>query len=133
MSATATALIGLIMWSVVLTFVLLFARVGAVLKGEKALNNFDPGGSDLAPSGYRITRAHGNSLEYLALPVGMLLFAIFSDQEAVTNGTALIYLGCRAAQSISHIISTAVPMVMVRATLFTVQIVLLIYWAINLT
>ena len=132
MSATATALMGLVMWSVVLTFVLLFARVGAVMAGQKALNNFSPDGTDLSEAGHRITRAHANSLEYLALPVGVLGLAILTGQEAVTNGTAMIYLGCRAAQSVFHIISTAVPMVMIRATLFTVQIGLLIYWAINL-
>ncbi len=132
MSTTAMALIGVVMWSVVLSFVLVSVRVKTIMSGEKALNAFSPDGRDLDDSGIRITRAHANSLEYLALPVGILLLAVATGNTAVTNGLAMVYLGCRVGQSVIHMISTAVPMVMIRATLFSVQLIILIIWAVKL-
>ncbi|MGR8921395.1 MAG: MAPEG family protein [Gammaproteobacteria bacterium] len=133
METTITALAGLVLWSVVLTFVLVFARVGTAMSGSVALNKFRPDGTDLSEAGHRITRAHANSLEYLALPAALMLLAIATGNAAVTAGLAMVYLGCRVAQSVVHIISTAPPMVMIRATLFSVQMVILIIWAIKLT
>ena len=132
MSATGMALIGLVMWSVVLTLVLLFARVGKVIKGERALNEFQADGKDLDASGLRVTRAHANSLEYMAGSVGLMLLAIATGNAAITDGLACVFLGCRVAQSIVHMISTAKAMVVIRATLFGVQTGILIYWGIKL-
>jgi uncharacterized MAPEG superfamily protein len=131
MSATAMAVIGLVMWSVVLTFVLLGVRFRAI-GGGKELNAFQADGKDLDAFGLRVTRAHANSLEYLATSVGILLLALVLGRSAVTDGLALLFLGCRVGQSVVHMISTAKGMVLLRATLFTVQTVLLIYWAIKL-
>lgn len=132
MSVTATALVGLVIWSVVLAAILVTVRVTSAMGGGKALNGFSPDGTDLGDFGLRVTRAHANSLENLALPVGLLLLAIATGNEAVTNATAMLYLGCRVGQSVVHMISTAIPFVMVRATLFTVQLVLLVMWGIKL-
>ena len=133
MSATALAICGLIMWSVLLSFVLVFVRTGSVLRGEKALNEFQPDGKDLADAGLRVTRAHANSLEYLALPLGILLLALATNNTTITNGLALTLLGCRILQSVVHMISTSPPMVMTRASLFTVQLVIMIIWAAKLS
>lgn len=132
MSATGMALVGLVMWSVVLTFVLLFVRVSKVIKGERALNDFQADGKDLDPAGHRVTRAHANSLDYLAGSVGLMLLAVATGNAAITDGLACVLVGCRVAQSVVHIISTAKAMVMLRATLFSVQIGIWIYWAIKL-
>ena len=47
MSTTAIALIGMVMWSVALTFALVFTRAAAILKGDKELNAFQADGRDL--------------------------------------------------------------------------------------
>jgi hypothetical protein len=120
------------MWSVLLTLILLGARFGAIASGRKELNAFQADGRDLDAMGLRVTRAHANSLENLALPVGLLLLAIALGQSALTDGLAYLFLGCRMGQSVVHMISTAKAMVLIRATLFTVQTVILIYWAIKL-
>jgi uncharacterized MAPEG superfamily protein len=132
MSLTATALIGLVLWSVVLTFVLLFTRMAAVGRGERELNTFQADGRDLGAAGLRVTRAHANSLEYLAGSAALMLLAIATGQTAITDGLAMVVLGCRVGQSVVHIISTAKPMVLLRATLFTVQIVIWIIWSVRL-
>jgi hypothetical protein len=132
MSASATAVIGLVLWSVFLTLALLVVRFGAIQSGKKALNNFQADGRDLDATGLRVTRALGNSLENLPLSIGLLLLAIALGQSAVTDGLAFVFLGARIGQSVVHMISTAVPMVLARATLFTVQTVILIIWGVKL-
>ena len=128
MSATATALIYLVMWSVVLTFALLTVRISAVMRGEKELNGFQADGRDLAGAGSRITRAHANSLENLAGAASLMLLAIASGHTAITDGLAMALVVCRVVQSGVHMVSIAKPAVMVRATAFSVQIGIWVYW-----
>ena len=45
---------------------------------------------------------------------------------------AMIFLGARVLQSIAHIISTSTPVVLVRASFFTVHIVISIIWLVKL-
>ena len=133
MSATTVAICGLIMWSVLLTFVLVFVRVGSVLRGEKELNQFQPDGRDITDAGLRVTRAHANSLEFLALPIGLLLLAMVTNNAEITNGLALTFLSCRILQSLVYMVSTSAPMVTARASLFTVQLVIMVIWAVKLS
>ena len=129
MSTTAIALIGLMMWSVALTFGLVFTRTAAIMRKEKALNDFQADGRDMSPFGHRMTRAHANSLEFLALGVGLMLLAIATGHTDITDKLAMIVLYCRIGQSVVHIISTSVPMVMCRATLFSAQMIIFAYWS----
>ena len=112
-----------------LTVLLLVSRFVAIGKDGHPFNTFTQGGTDLAPLGARITRAHGNSLEWLVIPAALILFGITSGQTAITDGLAMAVVGCRVAQSIAHIISTSPPLVLVRATFFTVQFVIWAMWA----
>lgn len=101
MTASATALLGLVAWTMVLTLVLLSARTAAMMKGHP-VNTFTQDGSELPALSQRATRAHGNSLEWLVLPVAVLGYAIMSGQTAVTDGLAMIFLGARVLQSVAH-------------------------------
>ena len=131
MTASATCLLGLIAWALLLTLVLLTIRTTAMLGGH-AVNTFTQDGNELSALGQRATRAHGNALEWLVLPVGILLYALATGQSAVTDGLAMIFLGARIAQSIVHLASTSVPAVLARATFFSVQIVVAILWTLKL-
>ena len=128
MSTTAIALIWMVMWSVALTFGLVFTRTAAIMRKEKALNEFQADGRDMNPFGHRMTRSHANSLEFLAVAVGLMLLAIATGHTDITDKLAMIVLYCRIGQSVVHIISTSVPMVIVRATLFSAQMVIFAYW-----
>lgn len=128
MSNTSFALVGLAGWAIVLTFLLVFVRMSAVREGH-ALNTFDPEGKDLSGFRYRATRAHGNTLENLAILASLLLYAIATNQTAITEGLACWVLYARVGQSIVHMISTSVPFVMIRATLFGAQMVIGLIWA----
>ena len=128
MSNTACTLIGLFSWAIILTFVLVNVRLLAIM-GGKALNSFDPTGHDVSGFTYRVTRAHGNTIENLAILVTPLLYAIATNQTAVTEGLACWVLYARIAQSVVHMISTSKPAVLVRATLFSAQLIIGLIWA----
>jgi uncharacterized MAPEG superfamily protein len=132
MSPTATGLIGFAAWFALLSAVLGCYRVGLVLRGSKAANSFAPSGSDLAPFGERLTRARDNCFETLPLFAALALGAQLSGQLAVTDGLALWLLGLRIAQSVTHLVSTSVPAVQLRATLFFAQMLIYLWWAIRL-
>ncbi len=127
MSASAICLMGLIGWTIVLTFILLGARGAAIMKGH-AIAPFDQDGGDLAGFGTRVTRAHGNSLEWLTIPAAILVYAIATGQGEITDGLAMWVLYARLIQSIVHMISMGTPFVAVRGTMLTVQIVIWIIW-----
>lgn len=131
MTATATALLGLIAWTLILTLLMLTARFTAMSKGHP-VNTFTQDGSELPAFGQRSTRAQANSLEWLVIPVGLLAYALATGQSAVTDGLALIFLGARVLQSIAHLISTSPGFVLVRATFFTVHNVIAVIWLVRL-
>jgi len=128
MNSTACTLIGLASWAIILTVALATVRLVAI-KGGKELNTFDPEGKDLSGMAYRVTRAQGNMIENLAIPASFLLYALATDQTAITNGLASIVLWARVAQSGVHLISTSKPMVLLRANLFAVQLIICLFWA----
>jgi uncharacterized MAPEG superfamily protein len=132
MSPTAAGLIGFAAWFALLSAVLGFYRVGLVLRGSKAANTFATNGSDLAPFGQRLTRARDNCFETLPLFAALALGAQLSGQLAVTDALAHWVLAFRIGQSVTHLVSTSVPAVMLRATLFFAQMLIYLWWAIQL-
>jgi hypothetical protein len=128
MNPTACALIGLASWAIILTFALTAVRLVAI-RGGKELNTFDSTGKDMTGLSFRVTRAHGNMIENLAIPASFLLYALATDQTTVTNGLASIVLWTRLGQSLVHLISTSKPMVLLRANLFGVQLIICLFWA----
>jgi uncharacterized MAPEG superfamily protein len=127
MSATGCALLGFVAWSVLLTFALLFVRFRAMGRGHP-VNTFAPEGTDLDAVGRRVTRAHANSLENLAIVASLLLYALASGQTAITDGLAAVVFGARVVQSLAHIASGSTPAVLIRATGFGVQMVVALIW-----
>jgi uncharacterized MAPEG superfamily protein len=131
MGSTATGLIGFAGWFALLSIALGVYRVGLVLRG-KAANSFTPSGSDLAPFGQRLTRARDNCFETLPLFAALALGAQLSGRLDVTDPLALWVLTLRLGQSLTHIASTSVPAVQLRATLFFGQMLIYAWWAIQL-
>ncbi len=129
MSTTAIALIGLVSWTIILAFIVVGKRMSLAFGGEKEINTFQPDGKDVGDFGLRATRAHLNSLEVLPLAAAIMLLAIATGNSGVTDGLAMAFLYCRIIQSVIHLISTSMIMVLLRATFFTVQFVFLIIWA----
>lgn len=94
--------------------------------------SFDPSGKDLEGYGRRLTRAQANCMENIPLFIGVLLFAMVTDHTDITNITACWLLYARVAQSVTHLISTSTPMIMLRFAFFLVQIALIVCWVVQM-
>ena len=132
MTPTAVALLGFAAWTIVMVMLLGLFRTGLVFGGKKKSNEFSASGEDLGGFGYRATRVHANCYENLPVAGAVLLYAVATNQTAVTDPFALIFLGLRIAQSCVHLLSTARFMVLIRFSLYIGQNAILIYWILSL-
>jgi uncharacterized MAPEG superfamily protein len=133
MTETAVALMGYVAWTILLVLTLGLYRTGLVFAGKKKANEFKATGDDLAGFGARLTRAHANCYENLPAAAALMLYAIATDQTAITDRLALALLGARLLQSLVHLASTSRPAVLVRFVLYVVQLAILIIWIAALT
>lgn len=133
MTPTAVALLGFAAWTILLVMTLGVLRTGLVFAGKKKANEFKASGDDLAGFGARLTRAHANCYENLPVVGAILLYAIATSQTAITDELALAFLGARILQSLTHLLSTSRPAVLVRFAFFLVQLVIIILWLLKLT
>jgi uncharacterized MAPEG superfamily protein len=131
MTPTATALLGFAAWTLFLLTMLAFVRTSAVMTGKKKANSFNPSGEDVGGFAQRLTRAHANCYENLPIAATVLLYAIATNQTAVTDGLATIFLAARVLQSLTHLASTSNPAVTVRFAFFLVQVGILTYWLLS--
>ena len=128
MSNTQCALLGLASWHVIVLFLLAGFRLYTSITQKKPANTFAPDGSDVPGFGQRLVRVHANCYENIPLYLAVLLFAMVSNQTAVTDPSAMILLGARVGQSVVHMISTSVPAVLLRFALFLVQVLTVVCW-----
>ncbi|HNR76552.1 MAG TPA: MAPEG family protein, partial [Parvularculaceae bacterium] len=117
---------------IVLVVLLAAYRVSLVSSGKKASPNFSPDGDDVEGIGRRLTRAHANCYENLPLAGAVLLYAIATNQTAITDGLATIFLGARLLQSLTHIASTNRNAVTIRFLFYVAQVLILAYWIFGL-
>ena len=129
MSPTLTALVAFAAWTTLLVFGLANFRILHAQRTKKAVNTFTADGSDLQGLGQRWTRAHLNCLEFLPIAATVGLVAVAAGKAAVTDPLAMVLLYLRIAQTVVHLISTAVPFVLIRATLFVGQLAIVLSWS----
>lgn len=133
MTPSAVALLGFAAWSILLVVLLAIFRVSLVTAGKKSSAGFSPMGDDVDGFGRRLTRAHANCYENLPLAGAVLLYAIATNQTAITDGLAMAFLGARLLQSLTHLASTSRPAVSIRFAFYVVQILILAFWILKLT
>ncbi|MGD9801081.1 MAG: MAPEG family protein [Parvularculaceae bacterium] len=132
MTPTALALLGFVLWTIALVVLLAFYRVSLVSTGKRASPNFSPDGEDVEGFGRRLTRAHANCYENLPLAGAVLLYAVATNQTAITDGLAMAFLGARILQSLTHLASTNRTAVTVRFLFYVVQVLIIAYWSLRL-
>lgn len=132
MSASLSALLGFIGWTLLLLVLMESIRSALVLTGRVPANGFTPDNASLSPFMQRLARAHANCLEGLPLFGGLLLLAVVAGRSAVTDPLALLLLGARVLQSLIHLVSTAPLAVTARFLAFAVQMGLGLYWVVML-
>lgn len=134
MSTPLYALTGFAGWTLLLIFIVFNIRgyYALLRRPMKPVNTFSPDGGDLAPFGQRVTRAHLNSVENLAVFATLVFVAAYTNRLDIMEGTVMYILYARIAQSTVHMISTSQIAVWLRATLWGVQLGLMIWYAIQL-
>jgi uncharacterized MAPEG superfamily protein len=119
-------------WTILLVASVAVYRGLSSSRTGKALNTFAPDGTDVGGFGMRLTRAHLNCVETLPVVGAVILAAAVAGRAAVTDPLAMPLLYARLAQSTVHLISTSVPMVLLRASLFVVQLAIAASWIVRL-
>lgn len=132
MSYTGIALLSFTAWTLLLVMSLGALRTISVMSGKRTANSFSASGEDVPGFGQRLTRAHANCYESLPVAGVIMLYAIATNQTALTDGLAYPFIAARVAQSLVHIASTSNLMVLVRFGFFGVQLVILIFWLLKL-
>ena len=127
MSPTILALLLYAAWTLLLVAGIAGQRALLVLRGRPA-NSFTTTGDDVSPFSARLCRAHGNCVENLPVFGGVVLAAALTDKLAITDPLALVLLGARLGQSLTHLISTSHIAVSVRFAFFAAQVGILVYW-----
>lgn len=128
MTYTGIALLGYILWTILLLIALAIYRTGLVQSKQRNGLKFSPDGTDVPAFGNRLTRAQANCSESFAVVGGALLYSLAVNATAVTDSLALVLLGARIGQSIVHLISTNNLAIQLRFVLFLAQIGIVIYW-----
>jgi uncharacterized MAPEG superfamily protein len=131
-SATLIVLLVYIGWSLFLLVLMESIRTGLVMTGKVAPSDFNPTNSNLSPFMQRLSRAHANCLEGFPIFGGLMLVAIITNNTAVTDLLAHVFIAARIAQSVIHLVSVGAVAVTLRFTAFCVQMLIAIYWCFQL-
>jgi uncharacterized MAPEG superfamily protein len=132
MSPSALALVGYAAWTLLLAIAIVLFRTVITAKKERRANEFAPSGDDVSPFSGRLCRAHANCCENLPVFAALILTALVIDDAAITDPLAGWVVGARVSQSLVHLISISEMAVILRATLFMVQLGIEVYWVLRL-
>lgn len=125
-----TALLIYIIWTLILALSYATYRLPLVLTGKKAANHWERGNPVDDPAILvRAKAAHLNSLESLPLFAALVLIAAATGQSDTVNAVAGIIVAARIGQGLVHLIGTSFALVFIRASLFLVQVGLMLYLA----
>ena len=132
MNPSALALALFIAWALALLVLMELLRSHLVLTGRVPSNGFTPDNAKLSPFMQRLARAHANCIESLPLFGGLLLLALATGQQAVTDPLAPWLVLARVVQSTIHLASLSVLAVNARFAAFAMQVGIGIHWAVSL-
>lgn len=117
-----------IAWTLFLLVLMEVIRSYLVVTGRSRSNEFKPDNSNLSPFMQRLARAYANCVESFPIFGGLLLVAIVSGRQGITDPLALWLVAARVGQSTAHLASMSVVAVNVRFTFFAVQMAIAMYW-----
>src|SRR5947207_3602422 len=129
MSPSILAVICFATWTILMALVMVNHRVFYVLTGRRRINTFTPDGVAVSPFQARACRVHANCYENLPVFAALVLGAAAAGRGAVTDSLAMIAFYARVVQSTMHLLSTSEIAVMIRATFWTLQMLIMISWA----
>jgi len=132
MSASAIALTGFAAWTLLLVLGIGVLRLTLVLSGNRAPNQFDPGGADVSDFSRRLCRAHANCYENLPIFGALVAVGLITGKQQLIEPLAIFVLYLRVAQSVVHVASGSNLAVNLRFLLYLGQWVLMAVMAARL-
>ena len=131
-SPSLVALTAFILWALLLIALMEIIRSKLVLQKAVAANGFRPDNANLSPFMQRLARAHANCTENIPMLGGLLLIAIVSNREHITDPLAYVLVSARVTQTLIHLTSPSSTAASLRFTAFLVQLIIGLYWAFKL-
>ena len=128
MTHSIQALTCFAVWTILMALVMVNHRVFYVLSGRRKINTFPPDGAGVSAFQARAARAHANCYENLPIFASLVLGAAAAGKGAVTDSLAMYAFYARVVQSSVHLMSTSEAAVMIRATFWTAQVVIMLSW-----
>ena len=117
-----------VVWMQVLMLSYAFPRVPLALLGKKRLDGWERTEPNSDPGiMVRAKGAHLNCVENFALFASVVVIAALMGKSAVVNDLAGYILLARIGQSVTHLVGTSTPFVLIRAGFFLAQ-VSMIFW-----
>lgn len=109
-------------------------RVGLVLTGKAPANAWTRGAQTWSDPAFvtRLQHAHMNCVENLPIYAAIVLAAYATNQLAIIDGLATVFLGLRVGQVLMHAISTHPTVVFIRANFWIAQMLIVAYWIVKL-
>lgn len=119
------ALLGFAAWTLLLVLVIFGYRGMRLLQGTP-INSWGRGKKTTTDPAFieRVEAAHANCLENLVLFAVIVLAADALSKSEFIAGVASWVLFARIGQSVVHLIGTSQPLVLVRASFWSVQVAL---------
>jgi len=131
-SPSLIALTLFVAWALVLMVLMEVIRSKLVLQKTVLANEFRPDNANLSPFMQRLARAHANCIENIPVLGGLLLIAIVSGREHVTDPLAYVLVAARFVQTLIHLASSSSLAVTLRFVAFIVQVMIGLYWSFKL-
>jgi uncharacterized MAPEG superfamily protein len=130
--SSLNALIGFGIWTLVLVLIAVGWRVIEVLRGKPA-DSWGRGSTTARPAFItRAEHAHLNCIENLPVFGAIVLAGAAMGKSSLIDAYAPIVLYARIGQSVIHLIGVNHVLVLIRATLYSVQVALFLFMALKL-
>ncbi|GAC1626567.1 MAG: MAPEG family protein [Nevskia sp.] len=115
-------------WTLLLVLMYAFPRVPQVLTGSKRADAWTRGLPSIDPGILvRANHAHANCVENFAIFAGVVVVAALMQKSAIVDALAAWVLYARVGQGVVHLIGISFVLVLIRATLFLVQVALILF------
>ena len=123
-----TALLLFALWTLMMMFGYIGYRVAMMLTAGKPADSWTRGREAEVPAFVtRAQHAHLNCVENLPVFAAAVLGAYAIGQPSVADGVGVWVLLARIGQSTTHLIGVNHLLVQIRATFFTIQMLLIVY------
>ena len=120
-------------WMLLLTLAYAFPRVPLALTGKKSIDSWERNKENPDPEiQQRMKAAHLNCIESFPVFAAVVIIAGQMNELAAVGGLAAWVFYARVGQSLVHISGTSFVQVMIRATFFVAQVLMILYMILQL-